>query len=240
MTLRTGFLLPLLTGIFVASASAGDDSVNAALKLYEKRRYEQAARVLEGAADAGAQAHLVLGMIYLRKADLHEAFARTAGAVGLDYLDKLTKADGEARSRYARLYLAEALAARGNAQEAARHFERVRADPGVDAQHRALASLGLGGVPRTDSLEVRLAKAAAHRPAEPRALKALADSASATKDLSPRARRYLVEIYLAAGAPEQALAVVRGTELGAASYVETFRAAKGTAKSIAFYDLALL
>ncbi len=240
MTLKTGFLLSILTGIFVASASAGDDSVNAALKLYEKRRYEQAARVLEGAADAGAQAHLVLGMIYLRKADLHEAFARTAGAVGLDYLDKLTKADGEARSRYARLYLAEALAARGNAQEAARHFERVRADPGVDAHHRALAALGLGGVPRTDSLEVRLAKAAAQRAPEPKALKALADSASATKDLSPRARRYLVEIYLAAGAPEQALAVVRGTELGAASYVETFKAAKGTAKSIAFYDLALL
>jgi hypothetical protein len=71
-------------------------------------------------------------------------------------------------------------------------------------------------------------------------LKALADSASATKNLSPRARRYLVEIYLAAGAPEQALAVVRASELGAASYVETFKAAKGTAKSIAFYDLALI
>ena len=228
---------------FVASAAAaGDDSVNVALKLYEKRRYEQAARVLEGAADAGAQGQLVLGMIYLRQANLHEAFARTATAVQLDYLDKLTKAGGEARSRYARLYLAEALAARGDAREAARHFERVRTDPGVDAHHRALASIGLGASRAqgdADALEVRLAKAA-QRAAEPKALKALADSASATRNLSPRARRYLIEIYLSIGAPEQALAVVRATELGAASYVETFKAAKGTAKSIAFYDLALL
>jgi hypothetical protein len=34
--------------------------------------------------------------------------------------------------------------------------------------------------------------------------------------------------------------VARAAELGAASYVERFKAAKGTAKSIAFYDLALL
>jgi hypothetical protein len=244
MRLRSGFLTIVLAGCLVASAAAGDDSVNAALKLYEKHRYEQAARVLEGAVGAGAQAQLVLGMIYLRQARLHEAFARTATAVQLDYLDKLTKAGGEARSRYARLYLAEALAARGDAREAARHFERARTDAGVDAHHRALASIGLDGAARpqrgADSLEVRLAKAAAQRALEPKALKALADSASATKNLSPRARRYLVEIYLAAGAPEQALAVVRASELGAASYVETFKAAKGTAKSIAFYDLALI
>ncbi len=232
----------LALSAFVASAAAGDDSVNAALKLYEKHRYEQAARVLEGAADAGAQAQLVLGMIYLRKAHLHEAFARTAAAVQLDYLDKLTKAGGEARSRYARLYLAEALVARGRSREAVQHFERFRADKSIDPGHRAIATIGLGNIvsSKGDATEVRLARAAAQRFVEPKASKEVADAAGATKNLSARARRYLIEIYLAAGAPEQALAVVRASELGAASYVETFKAAKGTAKSIAFYDLALM
>jgi hypothetical protein len=229
--------------ILVSAARAGDDPVNAAMKLYEKRRYEQAARVLESAKDSGAQAQLVLGMIYLRNADLHEAFARAAAAAELDYLDKLAKVAGEGRSRYARLYLAEALVASGSAREAARHFASVRADPGVESRHRAIAGIALGAAAQGDALEVKLAAAAAQgraRAIDGKALKAIAQQANRSKDLSPRARRYLIEIYLAAGEPEQALAVARATDLGAASYVEQFKADKGTAKSIAFYDLALL
>jgi len=58
--------------------------------------------------------------------------------------------------------------------------------------------------------------------------------------LSPRTRRYLIEIYTAAGAPDKALAVTRAADLGMASFVERFKAVKGTAKSINLYDLALL
>jgi tetratricopeptide (TPR) repeat protein len=251
-------LLAFLSLALASGASAGDDLASAAMKLYEKRRYEQAARMLESAKDAGAQAQLVLGMIYLRNADLHEAFARAAAAAELDYLDKLTNTAGEGRSRYARLYLAEALAASGNAREAARHFERFRADPGVERRHRAIAGIGLGSAlwaqrdaararqlwaGASDALEVKLARAAAQgraRVVDAKSLKRVADAAAAEKNLSPRARRYLIEIYLAAGVPEQALAVARAAELGAASYVERFKAVKGTAKTIAFYDLALL
>jgi tetratricopeptide (TPR) repeat protein len=250
----------LLCLILVAgNAAAADEPVAAAMKLYEKRRYEQAARLLEAArfdGERGAQAQLVLGMIYLRKADLHEAFARAAAAAELDYLDKLAGAAGEGRSRYARLYLAEALLARGNAREAARHFERVRADAGVERNHRAIAGIGLGAAlwaqrdaegarklwsGADEALEVRLARAAAQgRILEAKKLKALADAAVGDKSLSMRARRYLIEIYLAAGAPEQALAVARAADLAAPSYVEKFKAGAGTAKTIAFYDLALL
>jgi tetratricopeptide (TPR) repeat protein len=255
LSLAASFLL-------VSGAARGaDDPVNAAMKLYEKRRYEQAARLIEDArfdGERGAQAQLMLGMIYLRNADLHEAFARTASAAQLDYLDRLTRAGGEARSRYARLYLAEALLARGSAREAARHFERVRSDSAVELRYRALASVGLaaalwalGDAERArklwgsagDELEVRLARAAAQgraRAVDVNTLKTLAEEAKRAGDLSPRARRYLVEIYLAAGAPEQALAVARAADLGAASYVERFKAAEGTAKAIVFYDLALL
>jgi tetratricopeptide (TPR) repeat protein len=270
------FVVALAVGLGVSAPACGaDDPVDAAMKLYEKRRYEQAARLLEDALarlDAGrrAQAHLVLGMIYLRNADLHEALARTAAAAGVDYLDKLLKTRAEGRSRYARLYLAEALFARGDAREAARHFEQVRADSGVEGRYRAIAGIGLGSVlwaqrdaERARSLwtnaapdsgargqagaggaaEIALARAAAQgraRAVDAKSLRRVADDAGGARELSPRARRYLIEIYLAAGAPEQALAVARAADLGTASYVERFKVVKGTAKSIAFYDLALL
>ena len=269
-----GFAVWLAVGLVVSAPACGaDDPVDAAMKLYEKRRYEQAARVLEDALarlDAGrqAQAQLVLGMTYLRNADLHEALARTAAAAEVDYLDKLLKTGAEGRSRYARLYLAEALLARGNAREAARHFEQIRADPAIESRYRAIASIGLGSVlwaqrdaERARGLwapdssirgqagagdaaaEITLARAAAQaraRAVDVKSLRRVADDAGRARELSPRARRYLIEIYLAAGAPDKALAVARAAGLGTASHVEKFKAAKGTAKSIAFYDLALL
>src|SRR5437762_13742231 len=128
-----------------APVHSADDPLDAAMKLYEKRRYEQAARMLEDAltrleAERRPQAQLVLGMIYVRNADLHEALGRTAAAAELDYLDKLLKTRSEDRSRYARLHLADALLARGSAAEAQRHFEQVRADPGVEKRYQALAT----------------------------------------------------------------------------------------------------
>jgi tetratricopeptide (TPR) repeat protein len=261
-----------------APVCSADDPVGAAMKLYEKRRYEQAARMLEDAlarleAEHRAQAQLVLGMIYLRNADLHEALARTAATAELDYLDKLLKTSTEDRSRYARLYLAEALLARGNAAAARRHFEQVRADPGIEGRYQAIASVGLGSVSwaqrdperarglwagaadaaraapdsgvrgQAGAAEITLARAAAQGRAQLEDVKSLqrvADDASRARELSPRTRRYLIEIYTATGAPDKALAVARAADLGMASYVERFKVVKGTAKSINLYDLALL
>src|SRR5438552_460306 len=129
---RPLFSLILLTVVLGVCTPAwgADDPVPAAMKLYEKRRYEQAARMLEGVKDIAPQGQLVLGMIYLRNADLHEVLARTAAAAELD--------------------------------------------------------------------------------------------------------------YLAAGVPDEALAVAQAADLGMASYVEGFKVSTGTAKSISFYDLALL
>ena len=261
--MRPLFSLILLTVVLGVCTPAwgADDPVNAATKLYEKRRYEQAARMLEGVKDIAPQGQLVLGMIYLRNADLHEVLARTAAAAELDYLDKLLKASAEGHSRYARLYLAEALLARGNAREAARHFEQVRADPAIDSRYRAIASIGLGSALWTQrdavrarglwsgaagadrAAEITLARAAAQaraRAVDVQSLRRVADGAGNARELSPRARRYLIEIYLAAGVPDEALAVAQAADLGMASYVEGFKVAKGTAKSISFYDLALL
>ena len=262
---------PLLAPLFAVGLALGpsapaygaDDPVDSAMKLYEKRRYEQAARMLEDALarpDAGRrpQAQLVLGMIYLRNADLHEALGRTAAAAELDYLDKLLKTGAGDRSRYARLHLAEALLARGNAAEARRHFEQVRADPGIERRYQAIAGVGLGSVlwAQRDAkgargvwagtggaAEIALARAAAQGSAQlvdVKSLRRVADDAILAPELSPRTRRYLIEIYTATGAPDKALAMVRAADLGMASFVERFKAAKGTAKSINLYDLALL
>ena len=273
MTPRDARMRPPFTSLFavalalalVASAPvhSADDPVGEAMKLYEKRRYEQAARMLEDAltrieAERRPQAQLVLGMIYARNADLHEALGRTAAAAELDYLDKLLKTRTEDRSRYARLHLAEALLARGNAAEARRHFEQARADPGIEKRYQAIAGVGLGSVlwaqrdakgargiwaATGGAAEITLARAAAQGGAQlvdTKSLRRVADDASLAPELSPRTRRYLIEIYTAAGAPDKALAVTRAADLGMASFVERFKAVKGTAKSINLYDLALL
>src|SRR2546427_1488469 len=258
------FAVALAVALVASAPTYGaDDPVDGAMKLYEKRRYEQAARLLEDAlarpdAERRPQAQLVLGMIYLRNADLHEALGRTAATAELDYLDKLLKTRIEDRSRYARLHLAEALLARGNAAEARRYFEQVRADPGIEKRYQAIAGVGLGSVlwAQRDakgargvwagaggSAEIALARAAAQggtQLVDVKSLRRVADDASLAPELSPRTRRYLIEIYTATGAPDKALAVARAADLGMASYVESFKAVRGTAKSINLYDLALL
>src|SRR5256885_16504880 len=232
-----------------APARGADDPVGAAMKLYEKRRYEQAARMLEDAltrleAERRPQAQLVLGMIYVRNADLHEALGRTAAAAELDYLDKLLKTRTADRSRYARLHLAEALLARGSAAEARRHFEQARADPGIEKRYQAIAGVGLGSAlwAQRDAkgargiwagtggaAEIALARAAAQgsvQLVDTKSLRRAADDASLAPELSPRTRRDLIEIYTAAGAPDKALAVTRAADLGMASFVERFKAVK--------------
>ncbi len=225
-----GLAVWLAVGLVVSTPACGaDDPVDAAMKLYEKRRYEQAARVLEDALarlDAGrqAQAQLVLGMTYLRNADLHDALARTAAAAEVDYLDKLLKTGA---------YRAIAGIGLGSALWAQHDAERARGLWAPDSSIR-----GQGG-----AAEVALARAAAQgraRVVDVKSLLQVADDTGRARGLSPRARRYLIEIYLAAGAPDKALAAARAADFGTASYVERFKAAKGTAKSIAFYDLALL
>src|SRR5256885_7254919 len=87
-------LLAAALGASAPARGADDDPVGAAMKLYEKRRYEQAARVLEDAlarleAERRPQARLVLGTIYLRNPDPHAALRRTTPGAEPDYLTEL-------------------------------------------------------------------------------------------------------------------------------------------------------
>src|SRR5262249_57475929 len=111
----------------------------------------------------------------------------------------------------------------GDLGEAASDFEQVGTETGVEADHRAIAGIGLDSArwaQRSSSsapgfwpgsggtTEVALARAAAkgraraNPPAiDAKSLMKIADAGD-RKTLSSRGRRYLIEIYLAAGAPQ--------------------------------------
>jgi len=78
---RFGLFLSSIILIIVAQASASDDGVTRAMKLYEKRHYVEAANVLReesGSVEQGRKgpADLTLGMIYLKNAALHRDLIR--------------------------------------------------------------------------------------------------------------------------------------------------------------------
>src|SRR5258706_10484977 len=153
-------------------------------------------------------------------------------------------------SRYARLHLAEAQLARGNAAEARRHFEQVRADPGIEKRYQAIASVGLGSVlwAQRDAkgargmwavtggaAEIALARAAAQGGAQlvdMKSLRRVAADAGLPPEMSPRTRPYLIGVYTASGPPDKALPGTRAAGLGMGSFFERFRGVKGAGKNI--------
>ena len=107
-------------------------------------RYEDAATVLRSSmasVKAGKQgiAHLSLGLVYLKNAELYREFHRTSVSVHLEYLEKLAAFQGDTRSRLVDLYLGEALLGSGRPGEAARAFERCIPDTRGREKERAIA-----------------------------------------------------------------------------------------------------
>ncbi len=71
-------LVSALIGLMAGAASASDDAVVRAMRLYEQHHYEDAARTLQADLPAlnpsrRAAAYLTLGMIYLGNAELQFA-----------------------------------------------------------------------------------------------------------------------------------------------------------------------
>jgi hypothetical protein len=80
---RFGVFLSSIILITAAQASGADDAVTRAMKLYEKRHYNEAASVLREESASIEQgrkgaAHLALGMIYFKNAVLHRELYRVA------------------------------------------------------------------------------------------------------------------------------------------------------------------
>jgi tetratricopeptide (TPR) repeat protein len=255
----------LFAGLSIAgSAMAADDVTSQSLKLYEKHRYEDAARLLRpelAAMDAGRQASasLALGMIYLGSAVLHRELHQTALMIELDYLTQLSKQKTGTPSRLVNYYLGQVLLEAGKPAEGAGYLRRFADQAGVSPALKSFAAIELGiaysrqkeaqkaasawaGLD-TKNPEIKAALAGAYAAAGAQTHKPVAMADAALHDAklqrytaSSRMIRNLLRAYSQGGAPEKALELLNATELKEASYVETI----GSSKSISFYDVSML
>jgi tetratricopeptide (TPR) repeat protein len=255
----------VLVGLAVASAALGaDDPVARGTKLFEKRRYGEAAAVLRpylSSAGPGApgQAVLILGAAYLKNAALHRALHRTSVVVHLDYLKTLTEERGRGRSSLADLYLGEALLAAGKPRAAATPLTKFLARTGKGTVEGAFAAIDLGlchhmlgEAEKAKSLwsgvdaaapDVRTELAAAYLSAGIGETSAVAMCEEALASLgksgarpSMRALKNIVGVYARTGLTEKGLDLLAAADLKRFSREEVL----GKDKVIHFYDLALL
>jgi tetratricopeptide (TPR) repeat protein len=255
----------LILLITAAQVFAADDVVTRAMKLYEKRHYDEAARVLRAESTLIEQgkkgtANLALGMIYFKNAVLHRELYQTAVTATQDYLKSLSTAQGKDRSRFVNLYFGEALVESGRPGLAIRYLEKFLASQDVEPRCRAIAkvSLGLGyyqtngtskgteiwkGIDASD-LEVKAELGAAHSKAgfkgkDPSVIAEaiLSEMKRSGKSPSMRMVKNLVAICArGSGSIEKGLDLLDRSDLKAFSYREVL----GKSKVINFYDLSLL
>lgn len=262
--IRRLLLCELLLLLTAGSAIAADDATARALKLYEKHRYEEAARLLRpelASMDSSRQAaaSLALGMIYLSSAALHRDLHKTAVVIELDYLSKLSKQMTGAASRFVDFYLGEALLEAGKTAEAGTYLRRFAQQMGAKSPVSPFAEIELGIVYSRQKqvqkaaqawskinlympeYKAALAGAYAVTGAQQQKPALMADAAlneAKSQRYIPGTRmiRNLLRAYIQGGAPDKALDLLNAYELREASYVEDI----GASKSISFYDLSLL
>jgi hypothetical protein len=262
---RFGFFLSSIILITAMQAFGADDAVTRAMKLYEKRHYDEAARMLRAdfaSIEQGKKgsANLALGMIYFKNAVLHRELYQAAIVVSQDYLKRLSAAKGLDRSRFADLYFGEALVESGNSAAAKVHLEKFSSNKKIEPRYQAIAQVNLGlsyylkndsakmaelweGVNTTDP-EVKAELAAAHSKASlkdkgPSAIAEaiLSEMERSDKTLSMRMLKNLVAICArGADLTDKGLDLLNHSDLGAFSYREVL----GKSKVIHFYDLSLL
>ncbi len=261
---RFAMFLAALSLIVSTQAMAADDVLTKAVKLYEKRHYDEAASLLRsnlaslGPAKQGP-ANLALGMTYFKNAALHRELYLASAWASQNYLKKLSALRGSSRSRFVDLFMGEALIEAGKADVAAIYLKQFMANEMREARYKAIAGVNLAlshqmnkeaaiaGPLWADSdtadPEVKAELAAAYSRAglkekNPLALaeESLAAWMKRGKPLSMRMVKNLLAVYARAGATEKGLELLKRADLKAFS----FRELLGKTKVINFYDLSLL
>ncbi len=259
LKLTAGGLLMLIAGLALSS----EDATTRALRLYERRHYEEAEQLLRPAMpgmEAGqrAAASLALGMNYLASAELYQALFRSALLIEEDYLKLLAKQRTGKPSRYVELYLGQVLSESGRSGEAVKHFRKFAGLEGVPAEagsavraeiaadlvrkgqvQRALHELA-GMSEGNDATRSALAGVYAMAAAKEMKPEDIADAVQRTlkvagKHPERRVLRNLLRVYAYSGSMGKALDLLQGADLGEASIVEEL----GNSKSISFYDTSL-
>jgi len=250
--------------LMAAPAYPAHDPVKRAMELYRMHRYEDAAAVLRSSmasVEEGRKsiAHLSLGLVYLKNAELYRDLHRTSVSVHLDYLERLAAFRGEARSRLVDLYLGEALLEGGRLGEATRAFERWIPDKSGREKEREIARVELGlcyhlfgdeekakalwkSVNQNDpELLSELAAAysktgLADEDSPAMCDRALAVARQSGKGMPIRVIKNALGVYARAGLIEKGLDLLGLVDLKAVSSEEVL----GENKVLRFYDLALL
>lgn len=255
------FLIFIFAPSFAYSA---DEPVMRAMKLYEKRHYEEAAAALRpelpsmGQSRQGA-AHLMLGMIYMKSAELYRELYQESLSASQDYYKKLSAARGQSRSRFVDLYMGEALIEAGKPGAAAVYLEKFAADEGISPMYRALAKADLGlchylsndkqkaetlwnEIDTTDpEVSVQLASIfgrVGRKDKNPVALceLSLREAKKSRKSPSIRMVKNIISVYVRAGLTDKGLDLLKHADARAYSYREVL----GKSKVINFYDPSLL
>jgi hypothetical protein len=260
---RCVLFLAVIT-LTISTAYAADDPVTRAMKLYEKRHYEDAAAVIRSelpAIDPARQgaALLALGMAYLKNAELYRALHEESVAAAQDYLKRISTRQGKDRSRFADLYLGQALIEAGKPGPAASLLEKFIADESLDPLYRAIAKADLGlsyylnddkqkandvwnsvDAP-TPEVSAELASAYSKAGLKEKNSVALCDQILADvkksgKPLSIRLVKNIISVYARAGLTDKGLEVLKRADAKAYSYREVL----GKSKIISFYDSSFL
>ncbi len=261
---RTVLFLSCAILLAAGPAYSADDPLSRAMKLLEKRHYDEAAAALRPnlasieSAMQGA-AYLTLGTAYLRNAELHRELYQSSLAITTDYLKKLAAGRGKSRSRFVDLYLGEALAETGKPETALIYLEKFIGEDGVEPKYKAVAKALQGycyfarndkqkadevwrGIDTADP-EVKTELAAAYSRAglndrNPMSLceEGLAEMKKTRKPLSMRAVKNALGVYVRAERSDKGMDLVRRADLKAATYGEHI----SKSKVVTFYDLSLL
>jgi tetratricopeptide (TPR) repeat protein len=259
------FMLSCLAVIVMTTAAyAAEDPVARAMKLYEKKHYEEAAAALSAnfaSVEPPRQgaAHLALGMIYLKNAELYRHLYQESVAAAQDYLKKLSAGRGTGRSRFADLYLGEALIEAGKPAAAVASFEKFVADESVDPHYRMIANVDLGlsyylnddkqkaealwnGIDSADpEVLAELAAAFSRAGLKDKNPEMLCDQSldsvkKTSKSPSIRIVKNVISVYAKAGRTDKGLDLLKRVDVKAYSHREVL----GKSKAISFYELSLL
>jgi len=260
------FVLSCLVVIVMTTAAyAADDPVVRAMKLYEKRHYEEAATALSADLASVEQsrqgaAHLALGMIYLKNAELYRHLYQESTAAAQDYLKKLSAGQGKGRSRFADLYMGEALLEAGKLEAAIAYLEKFIADESIDPRYRMVAKANLGlcyylssddkqkaeaiwkGIDSTDpEVIAELASAFSRAGLKDKNPEALCDQSldnvkKTGKSPSIRIVKNVISVYARAGLTDKGLELLKRVDAKAYSHREVL----GKSKVISFYEQSLL
>lgn len=267
MSLRgVALLIPIcaLTFAVPSPVRAADTSVQRAMKQFKMNHYRDAAMLYYDmpsikAGESGS-AHLSLGAIFLRNAQLYRELHDLSVTVHLDYLETISSQPGKDRSLLSKLYLGEALLAAGDPGQALILLRSAAGDQGLDATARALSRLGMGtaysllgkgevaeklwssmGSSKDPQVLSELAWAYARVGRwnkDPEAIcdRALTLSRGSGRAVPMRVMSNCIAVFTSAGQVEKALDLIQTVDMNAFSDEEVL----GMNKSVRFYSLSLL